>query len=171
MDKLRRVLNGHEDEERGLTTQDCHQLQKGFGFNIAKFWHTCEVVCSILYIGNCIFNSRECTTVGSWCWNKTFCCILYTRKCCCLNQLCLICTLCAVFWVQHLLHSICKGSKDSEDTPHPRRPQTPHLWKKVKYPQPKQSRRRKKMWWRLAPQQVIVMLGIEILSHLKVPRS
>ncbi|XP_073483695.1 vesicle transport protein SFT2A isoform X2 [Aquarana catesbeiana] len=85
--------------------------------------------------------------------------------------LCLICTLCAVFWVQHLLHSICKGSKDSEDTPHPRRPQTPHLWKKVKYPQPKQSRRRKKMWWRLAPQQVIVMLGIEILSHLKVPRS
>ncbi|XP_073483701.1 vesicle transport protein SFT2A isoform X8 [Aquarana catesbeiana] len=100
MDKLRRVLNGHEDEERGLTTQDCHQLQKGFGFNIAKFWHTCEVVCSILYIGNCIFNSRECTTVGSWCWNKTFCCILYTRKCCCLNQLCLICTLCAVFWWQ-----------------------------------------------------------------------
>ncbi|PIO10582.1 hypothetical protein AB205_0215250, partial [Aquarana catesbeiana] len=37
-----------------------------------------------------------------------------------------------------------QGRKDSEDTPHPRRPQIPHLGKKGKYPQPKKSRRRKK---------------------------
>ncbi|PIO40099.1 hypothetical protein AB205_0191750 [Aquarana catesbeiana] len=50
------------------------------------------------------------------------------------------------------------GRKDSEDTPHLRRPETPHLWKKGKSTQDKQSRRRK-TWWKLAPQQVIVMLG------------
>ncbi|PIO23663.1 hypothetical protein AB205_0125490, partial [Aquarana catesbeiana] len=31
------------------------------------------------------------------------------------------------------------GRKDSEDTPHPRRPETPHLWKKGKYPQAEQE--------------------------------
>ncbi|XP_073484070.1 D-aminoacyl-tRNA deacylase 1 isoform X1 [Aquarana catesbeiana] len=62
------------------------------------------------------------------------------------------------------------GRKDSEDTPHPRRPQTPHLWKKGKSTQAKQSRRRK-TWWKLAPQQEIVMLWIQGISPRKVHRS
>ncbi|PIO09870.1 hypothetical protein AB205_0211390, partial [Aquarana catesbeiana] len=62
------------------------------------------------------------------------------------------------------------GIKDSEDTPHPRRPQTPHLWNKGKSTQANQSRRRK-TWWKLAPQQVIVMLWIQGISPRKVHRS
>ncbi|PIO30591.1 hypothetical protein AB205_0128420 [Aquarana catesbeiana] len=46
---------------------------------------------------------------------------------------------------------------------HPSSEETPHLWKKVKYTQDKQSRRRK-TWWKLEPQQMIVMLWIQILS-------
>ncbi|PIO25669.1 hypothetical protein AB205_0143110 [Aquarana catesbeiana] len=63
-----------------------------------------------------------------------------------------------------------REEKDSEDTPHPRRPQTPHLWKKGKSTQAKQSRRRK-TWWKLSPQQVIVMFWIQGISAWKVHRS
>ncbi|PIO11659.1 hypothetical protein AB205_0117170 [Aquarana catesbeiana] len=56
------------------------------------------------------------------------------------------------------------GHPSSEETT------DPHLWKKGKSPQHKKSRR-KKMWWKLSPQQVIVMLWIQILSHQKVPKS
>ncbi|PIO11213.1 hypothetical protein AB205_0081630, partial [Aquarana catesbeiana] len=62
------------------------------------------------------------------------------------------------------------GRKDSEDTPHLRRPETPHLWKKGKSHKDKQSRRRK-TWWKLSPQQVIVMLWIQGISPRKVHRS
>ncbi|PIO37103.1 hypothetical protein AB205_0213770 [Aquarana catesbeiana] len=37
------------------------------------------------------------------------------------------------------LHRNFGGRKDSEDTPHPRRPQTPHLWKKGKSTQAEQE--------------------------------
>ncbi|PIO16454.1 hypothetical protein AB205_0039420 [Aquarana catesbeiana] len=60
--------------------------------------------------------------------------------------------------------------KDSEDSTHQRRPRTPHLRKKWKSPKPSQ-RRRREMWWKLSPQQVIVMFWMKVISPVKVPRS
>ncbi|KAG9472235.1 hypothetical protein GDO78_020667, partial [Eleutherodactylus coqui] len=37
MDKLRRVLNGHEDEERGLTTQVLDSSSLSFGTRVKWF--------------------------------------------------------------------------------------------------------------------------------------
>ncbi|PIO11634.1 hypothetical protein AB205_0168460 [Aquarana catesbeiana] len=75
--------------------------------------------------------------------------------------------LCAIYTI-FVLH---RGEK-TRRTPLIRGDQRPPTsGNRGKYPQPKLSRRRKKMWWKLAPQQVIVMLWIEILSHQKMPRS
>ncbi|PIO15444.1 hypothetical protein AB205_0171820 [Aquarana catesbeiana] len=42
--------------------------------------------------------------------------------------------------------------------------------KKWKSPKAKQ-RRRRETWWKLSPQQVIVMLWMKVISPVKVPRS
>ncbi|PIO40551.1 hypothetical protein AB205_0075200 [Aquarana catesbeiana] len=46
----------------------------------------------------------------------------------------------------------------------------PHLRKKGKSPKAKQMRRRE-TWWKLSPQQVVVMLWMKVISPVKVPRS
>ncbi|XP_077342664.1 vesicle transport protein SFT2A isoform X2 [Lithobates pipiens] len=50
MDKLRRVLNGHEDEERGLTTQVLDSTSLGFGTRVKWFavFFTLGIAFSIL---------------------------------------------------------------------------------------------------------------------------
>ncbi|PIO09881.1 hypothetical protein AB205_0010560 [Aquarana catesbeiana] len=58
-----------------------------------------------------------------------------------------------------------RRTHSSEETTDP-----PHLWKKGKSTQNKHSRRRK-TWWKLAPQQVIGMLWIQGISPRKVHRS
>ncbi|PIO12825.1 hypothetical protein AB205_0075610 [Aquarana catesbeiana] len=45
----------------------------------------------------------------------------------------------------------------------------PHLMKKWK--SHKHNRRRRETWWKLSPQQVIVMLWMKVISPVKVPRS
>ncbi|PIO29379.1 hypothetical protein AB205_0078020 [Aquarana catesbeiana] len=43
--------------------------------------------------------------------------------------------------------------------------------KKWKSPKANRRRRRKETWWKLSPQQVIVMLWIQVISPVKLPRS
>ncbi|XP_073452532.1 solute carrier family 22 member 15-like isoform X3 [Aquarana catesbeiana] len=71
----------------------------------------------------------------------------------------------------HAYQLLNKGRKDSEDTTHQRRQQTPHLRKKWRFPKPNQRRRRRETWWKLSPHQVIVMLWKKVISPVKVLRS
>ncbi|PIO15473.1 hypothetical protein AB205_0032750 [Aquarana catesbeiana] len=43
--------------------------------------------------------------------------------------------------------------------------------KKWKSSKANRRMRRKETWWKLSPQQVIVMLWIRVISTVKVPRS
>ncbi|XP_077342665.1 vesicle transport protein SFT2A isoform X3 [Lithobates pipiens] len=91
MDKLRRVLNGHEDEERGLTTQGSALLWvPGAGIklfavfytlgNVAALTSTCFLMGPVKQLKKMFEPTRLIATV--------------------VMLLCLICTLCAVFWWQ-----------------------------------------------------------------------
>uniref|UniRef100_Q6DDA0 MGC89970 protein n=1 Tax=Xenopus tropicalis TaxID=8364 RepID=Q6DDA0_XENTR len=52
MDKLRRVLSGHEDEEQGLTTQVLDSSSLSFGTRVKWFaiCFVCGIACSILHL-------------------------------------------------------------------------------------------------------------------------
>ncbi|XP_075720447.1 vesicle transport protein SFT2A isoform X1 [Rhinoderma darwinii] len=118
MDKLRRVLNGHEDEERGLTAQVLDSSSLSFGTRV-KWFAICFVsgiVFSILgtallwipraglklfavfyTLGNIAALSSTCFLMGPLKQLKKM--FEPTRLIATIIMLlCLICTLCAVFW-------------------------------------------------------------------------
>ncbi|KAG8583117.1 hypothetical protein GDO81_008286 [Engystomops pustulosus] len=120
MDKLRRVLNGHEDEERGLTAQVLDTSSLSFGTRV-KWFAICFVsgiVCSILgsallwipgagiklfavfyTIGNIAALASTCFLMGPLKQLKKM--FEPTRLIATIVMLlCLVCTLCSVFWWQ-----------------------------------------------------------------------
>lgn len=120
MDKLRRVLNGHEDEERGLTAQVLDSSSLNFGTRVKWF-----AICFVAGIASSILGSAllfipgagiklfavfytlgNIAALGSTCFlmgplkqlKKMF---EPTRLIATIIMLlCLVCTLCAVFWWQ-----------------------------------------------------------------------
>ncbi|XP_044143292.1 vesicle transport protein SFT2A isoform X2 [Bufo gargarizans] len=120
MDKLRRVLNGHEDEERGLTAQVLDSSSLGFGTRV-KWFAICFVsgiVLSILgsallwipgagiklfavfyTLGNVAALASTCFLMGPLKQLKKM--FEPTRLIATIVMLlCLVCTLCSVFWWQ-----------------------------------------------------------------------
>ncbi|KAE8601920.1 hypothetical protein XENTR_v10013831 [Xenopus tropicalis] len=119
MDKLRRVLSGHEDEEQGLTTQVLDSSSLSFGTRVKWFaiCFVCGIACSILgtaflfipaagkklfavfyTLGNVAALASTCFLMGPVKQLKKM--FAPTRLIATLVMLlCLICTLCAVFWV------------------------------------------------------------------------
>ncbi|XP_077145261.1 vesicle transport protein SFT2A [Ranitomeya variabilis] len=118
MDKLRRVLNGHEDEERGLTAQVLDSSSLNFGTRV-KWFAICFVsgiVFSILgsallwvpnagiklfaifyTLGNIAALASTCFLMGPLKQLKKM--FEPTRLIATIIMLlCLVCTLCAVFW-------------------------------------------------------------------------
>ncbi|XP_073483700.1 vesicle transport protein SFT2A isoform X7 [Aquarana catesbeiana] len=120
MDKLRRVLNGHEDEERGLTTQVLDSTSLSFGTRVKWFavFFTLGIAFSILgsallwvpgagiklfavfyTLGNVAALTSTCFLMGPVKQLKKM--FEPTRLIATVVMLlCLICTLCAVFWWQ-----------------------------------------------------------------------
>ncbi|KAM4771445.1 vesicle transport protein SFT2A [Rhinophrynus dorsalis] len=120
MDKLRRVLSGHEDEEQGLTTQVLDSTTLGFGTRVKWFaiCFACGIACSILAsillffppagvklfavfytLGNIAALASTCFLMGPMKQLKKM--FEPTRLIATIVMLvCLICTLCAVFWWQ-----------------------------------------------------------------------
>ncbi|KAE8601919.1 hypothetical protein XENTR_v10013831 [Xenopus tropicalis] len=120
MDKLRRVLSGHEDEEQGLTTQVLDSSSLSFGTRVKWFaiCFVCGIACSILgtaflfipaagkklfavfyTLGNVAALASTCFLMGPVKQLKKM--FAPTRLIATLVMLlCLICTLCAVFWWQ-----------------------------------------------------------------------
>ncbi|XP_044867438.1 vesicle transport protein SFT2A [Mauremys mutica] len=117
MEKLRRVLSGHEDEEQGLTTQVLDSSTLSFGTRV-KWFAICfatGIFCSILgtaflwlpsglklfavfyTIGNISALASTCFLMGPVKQLKKM--FEPTRLIATIVMLlCLICTLCAVFW-------------------------------------------------------------------------
>ncbi|XP_068088014.1 vesicle transport protein SFT2A isoform X3 [Hyperolius riggenbachi] len=129
MDKLRRVLNGHEDEERGLTAQVLNSTTLSFGTRVK--WFAICFVCGIAFsilgsallwvptagiklfavfytLGNVAALASTCFLMGPL---KQFKKMFEPTRLIAtvIMLLCLVCTLCAVFWVQHFIYSLCKG--------------------------------------------------------------
>ncbi|KAG8444497.1 hypothetical protein GDO86_009601 [Hymenochirus boettgeri] len=120
MDKLRRVLTGHEDEEQGLTAQVMDSSSLSFGTRVKWFaiCFVCGIACSILgsallflpssgrklfalfyTIGNVAALASTCFLMGPVKQLKKM--FAPTRLIATIVMLlCLICTLCAVFWWQ-----------------------------------------------------------------------
>ncbi|KAM9317111.1 vesicle transport protein SFT2A [Gastrophryne carolinensis] len=120
MDKLRRVLSGHEDEERGLTAQVLDSSSLGFGTRVKWFaiCFVCGMAFSILgsallflpgsgiklfaifyTLGNVAALCSTCFLMGPVKQLKKM--FEPTRLIATIIMLlCLICTLCAVFWWQ-----------------------------------------------------------------------
>lgn len=118
MDKLRRVLNGHEDEERGLTAQVLDSSSLSFGTRVKWFavCFTLGIAFSILgsallwvpgagiklfavfyTLGNVAALASTCFLMGPVKQLKKM--FEPTRLIATVVMLlCLICTLCAVFW-------------------------------------------------------------------------
>uniref|UniRef100_A0A452H1E2 Vesicle transport protein n=1 Tax=Gopherus agassizii TaxID=38772 RepID=A0A452H1E2_9SAUR len=118
MEKLRRVLSGHEDEEQGLTAQVLDASTLSFGTRV-KWFAICfatGIFCSILgtaflwlpsglklfavfyTIGNISALASTCFLMGPVKQLKKM--FEPTRLIATIVMLlCLICTLCAVFWV------------------------------------------------------------------------
>ncbi|NP_001165252.1 SFT2 domain containing 1 L homeolog [Xenopus laevis] len=118
MDKLRRVLSGHEDEEQGLTTQVLDSSSLSFGTRVKWFaiCFVCGIACSILgtallfipgsgkklfavfyTLGNIAALASTCFLMGPVKQLKKM--FAPTRLIATIVMLlCLIGTLCAVFW-------------------------------------------------------------------------
>ncbi|KAM8947086.1 vesicle transport protein SFT2A [Pelodytes ibericus] len=117
MDKLRRVLSGHEDEEQGLTSQVLDSTSLSFGTRVK--WFAICFVCGIGFsilgsvllwvpngtklfavfytLGNIAALSSTCFLMGPVKQLKKM--FEPTRLIATIVMLlCLICTLCAVFW-------------------------------------------------------------------------
>ncbi|XP_040285229.1 vesicle transport protein SFT2A isoform X1 [Bufo bufo] len=120
MDKLRRVLNGHEDEERGLTAQVLDSSSLGFGTRV-KWFAICFVsgialsilgsallwipgagikLFAVFYtLGNVAALASTCFLMGPLKQLKKM--FEPTRLIATIVMLlCLVCTLCSVFWWQ-----------------------------------------------------------------------
>ncbi|XP_030053939.1 vesicle transport protein SFT2A [Microcaecilia unicolor] len=117
MDKLRRVLSGHEDEEQGLTAQVLDSTTLGFGTRV-KWFAICfvaGVVCSILgssilwipngtkvfalfyTLGNIAALASTCFLMGPLKQLKKM--FEPTRLIATVVMLiCMVCTLCAALW-------------------------------------------------------------------------
>ncbi|XP_068088015.1 vesicle transport protein SFT2A isoform X4 [Hyperolius riggenbachi] len=118
MDKLRRVLNGHEDEERGLTAQVLNSTTLSFGTRVK--WFAICFVCGIAFsilgsallwvptagiklfavfytLGNVAALASTCFLMGPL---KQFKKMFEPTRLIAtvIMLLCLVCTLCAVFW-------------------------------------------------------------------------
>uniref|UniRef100_A0A8V0XNW4 Vesicle transport protein n=1 Tax=Gallus gallus TaxID=9031 RepID=A0A8V0XNW4_CHICK len=132
MDKLKRVLSGQDAEEPGALAEVIDATSLGWGTRVKGFVACFALGCVFSVLGSCLlwvprkglilfaafYTLGNIASIGSTLFlmgpvkqlKRMF---EPTRLIATVVMLlCLILTLCSAFWVQHFLHTICKGCRE-----------------------------------------------------------